>query len=245
LSQRENANFWFQAKEEIVQDCISPYLGSDSRILIVGVGNGITASRLRGLYPNCSIFGVDIDPAAIETCNRRDPEGTYILSDIEHDEFEESVQCEVDIVIALDVLEHLHDDAEALRRLARRLRPGGLLVVNVPAHKWLYSRHDAALSHFRRYAPTEIKRLIQQQGFAVVHSTPLFMTCLVLLAFWRLVVLKVLPVRKNQSDVSLELPRFIDRILYRLAMMEARIARHRLPFGSSHLVIARRNGLTA
>lgn len=240
LGHTNTEGFWFRAKEAIVQDFVSPYLERDSRVLILGAGNGATSSRLRELHPNCWIVGVDIDPAAIETCKKRDPQGTYLLSDFEEEDFDRVPQGEFDLVIALDVLEHLRDDAAALRGLSERLRPEGVLVVNVPAHRWLYGGHDVALSHFRRYSPRQINTLIQQQGFALLHSTPLFMTCLVLLIFWRLLVQRILPVRTAQSDVSLEFPPLLDRLLYRVCMMESRVAKRRLPFGSSQLVIARK-----
>ena len=56
-----------------------------------------------------------------------------------------------DVACALDVVEHLEDDVGALQWMARLLRPGGVLVVTVPAYQWLFSDHDRALQHYRRY----------------------------------------------------------------------------------------------
>src|SRR5207247_517472 len=65
-----------------------------------------------------------------------------------------------DAVLLLDVLEHLDDDVAALVTARRALRPGGLLVITVPAYRWLWSGHDVALGHRRRYTARELSRVV-------------------------------------------------------------------------------------
>src|SRR3989449_2772319 len=76
-----------------------------------------------------------------------------------------------DAVLLLDVIEHLDDDVAALETARRALRPGGLLVITVPAYRWLWSGHDVALGHRRRYTARGLARLVERAGFHVVHAS--------------------------------------------------------------------------
>ncbi|RBY86543.1 class I SAM-dependent methyltransferase [Blastococcus sp. TF02A-30] len=71
------------------------------------------------------------------------------------------------VVIALDVLEHLEDDAQAARELRRVLRPDGVLVVAVPADPTLWSAHDDAVGHLRRYTADTLGTLLTEAGFEI------------------------------------------------------------------------------
>ena len=93
-----------------------------------------------------------------------------------------------DVVFALDILEHLRDHERVMGRVAAALRPGGVLVANVPTPPWLFSLHDRHLGHLRRYRPGEIEALARRHGLDIVRSTPLFATTLVLVVLWRRVL---------------------------------------------------------
>ena len=75
-----------------------------------------------------------------------------------------------DGVITLDVLEHLPDDVSALAELRRVLKVGGLLLLNVPAFPCLWSRHDLANGHQRRYRRRELRAKLQGAGYTVEQS---------------------------------------------------------------------------
>jgi len=66
-----------------------------------------------------------------------------------------------DLIAALDVVEHIDDDAAALASIAKRLKPGGKLLVTVPAHQWMWSAHDVVNHHKRRYSKRGLRRLIE------------------------------------------------------------------------------------
>jgi ubiquinone/menaquinone biosynthesis C-methylase UbiE len=70
----------------------------------------------------------------------------------------------VDIVTAMDVIEHIPDDKAALREISRILKPGGYLLATVPAFQSLWSDHDVALHHFRRYTQPSFRDVIQRSG---------------------------------------------------------------------------------
>jgi SAM-dependent methyltransferase len=211
LAHAASEGYWFRAKEDIVAAYLRPHLTDNARVAVLGVGNGATVARIRRLARGCAVEGLDVDPAALALCAARDPAGTYRLADLEADPI--GPPGSADLVVALDVLEHLHDDRGAVGRAAACLRPGGVLVVNVPAHPWLFGDHDVRLGHVRRYRPREVQALARGAGLVILHATPLFPTTLLLLVAWRKLAQGILHVRPGRSDVGLTLPRPVDLAL--------------------------------
>ncbi len=236
LAHASREGWWFRAKEDIVASLLARHLPVDCRALVLGIGGGGTIRRIRQLAPRAVVTGLDIDPDAVQLLADLDPAGRYRVADIERDEL--APRASQDLVVALDVIEHLDDDHGVVRRVHDVLAEGGLFAVHVPAHQWLFSSHDEHLGHRRRYGPRRLERLLTDAGFRIVHSTPLFATTLLLLAGWRKGVQPLLGLRTDRSDVSLGLPGPIDSTLYGLARVEGALARVRLPFGSSHFVLA-------
>ena len=75
----------------------------------------------------------------------------------------------VDVVAALDVLEHLHDELAAIEECRRVLRPGGHFILYVPAYQLLWGHEDVISHHLRRYRRGQIRRLLTAAGFDIVH----------------------------------------------------------------------------
>jgi len=238
LGHANEQGWWFRAKEDMVRDFVRPYLAPRANVLILGTGEGSTVSRVRQVAPECSIQGLDIDPEAVAVCRARDPHGAYRVADLDEDPL--GGRETADVVFALDILEHLEHHDRVVGRVAACLRPGGVFVVNVPAHPWLFSLHDRHLGHLRRYHPAEIEALARRHGLEVERSTPLFATTLLLLLLWRRVLQPAFGLRETASDVGVRVPWLLDRALYGIARLEGWAARLRLPFGSSHLLIARK-----
>jgi SAM-dependent methyltransferase len=69
-----------------------------------------------------------------------------------------------DAIVYVDVLEHISDDRDEVRRAAAQLKPGGVLIVGGPVHAWLYSRFDAAIGHWRRYNRRSVEALVEASG---------------------------------------------------------------------------------
>jgi len=79
-----------------------------------------------------------------------------------------------DLVVALDVLEHIEDDLDFVRTLAGQLEPGGTILVSVPAWDALATAHDERLLHHRRYTPAQLRHLLGEAGLTPVRSGGLF-----------------------------------------------------------------------
>jgi SAM-dependent methyltransferase len=128
-----------------------------------------------------------------------------------------------DVVVLHDVLEHIDDDAGAVRRLRAILAPTGTLVVSVPAHMWLFGYHDEQLGHFRRYTPRTLRAVLEPEfrvrrlrsfGFAFIPVTLVF-------SRWR---------RAPYPTGAAGKPGLVGRVFRAACGLEARLA---LPLGTS------------
>jgi SAM-dependent methyltransferase len=134
------------------------------------------------------------------------------------------------------VLEHLDDDARALRELRRTLRPGGVAVITVPAYEWLFSSHDEALDHRRRYGKRQLLRRVREADLVPERVTHYNTLLFPLIAPVRLAT-------RNRPASEDAKPTWapVNAVLYRLFTSErALMDRRSLPFGLSLAVVARR-----
>jgi SAM-dependent methyltransferase len=142
-----------------------------------------------------------------------------------------------DVVLVLDVLEHLDDDAAALRMAHELLGPGGTLVATVPAYRWLWSGHDVVLGHRRRYSAARLRAVVEAAGFTVVwisYFNVLLLPAIALVRAWKGL--------RGSHGHDLARPRAaVNAALARVFALEAAIVpRCPLPCGASVLVIGRR-----
>jgi SAM-dependent methyltransferase len=72
-------------------------------------------------------------------------------------------------IFALNVIEHIEDDSGAIREIRRKLKPGGILLIYVPAFACLWTGLDEKLGHYRRYTKTSLRRLVEQEGLTIKH----------------------------------------------------------------------------
>lgn len=142
-----------------------------------------------------------------------------------------------DAVLLLDVIEHLDDDRAALRTARRLLRPGGVLVVTVPAYAWMWSGHDVALGHRRRYTARAVRRLLGDGGFGVAHAG-YFNTVL----FPAIAGVRLAKRLAGGGGHDLHRPAApTNRLLTGLFALERHVVlRPGLPFGTSVLAVAHR-----
>ena len=155
----EKSFWWFVAKRRLVEALAERALGGrGGRILDLGCGTG---ANLEALGRRGEAFGVDLAAEALECSSRR---GLTALAagNARRLPFREE---SFDLVTALDLLEHLEDDAAVLAEAFRVLRPGGWFLATTPAYPWLWGAHDLALGHQRRYRRSELGARLKQAGF--------------------------------------------------------------------------------
>ncbi|MEK7116224.1 MAG: methyltransferase domain-containing protein, partial [Patescibacteria group bacterium] len=154
-------NWWYVAKRELIKRLIEKTHRVFSRVLDMGCGVGSNASAL--LAPGRDVVGLDASDDALERCRRTGMYRELIRSEAENIPLPDS---SLDLILAADVLEHV-DDERALAEIHRTLSPGGLLLVTVPAHRWLWNWNDDYSHHLRRYAKRELMDRLSQAGFRV------------------------------------------------------------------------------
>ncbi len=239
----EDSHWWFVSRRRLLAravDCFPPPRPEDRlpRFLDVGCGTGGTLDYLRS---HGEAIGLDAEPLALEFCRQRGYRN-LILADATALPFADG---SIDAVIALDVLEHISDHTTAAREITRILSPGGMLYVTVPAYRSLWSSHDVALMHVRRYLATEVKDLLTGAGLEVIHLTYIMTTYFPLIWFIR----TLRKYRKEQNTPHADVvptPRVLNWALRSWLDVEASVAlRMPLPFGLTVFAVARRSGETS
>ncbi len=239
----ETTYWWFVARRRLVRllaRAYGPTVDADEddrgrpRIVDIGCGTGAT---LRTLEPMARRgVGVDISSVALRLCAESG------LSDLVQGSVEGvPLQDEqFDLSLCLDVLEHV-DDAAGARELHRICRPGGALIVTVPAYHWLWSEHDEAVGHRRRYRASELRKVLEGAGFRIVKMTHVLSLLLLPIAVFRLLQ----RLRRRPEDAPktalIELPRPVNSLLVWILALEMQVATAiSLPFGVSIACVARR-----
>jgi len=234
----EDVHWWFVGRRSILLSILNRYLGAGAadgrQILDVGCGTGTMLTHLARFG---DARGVDMDLEAVGYCHDRGlQQVTQSGADslpFEKDRF--------DVVTALDVVEHIDDDLGALREIKRVLKPGGLLLLTVPAYRFLWGRQDDINLHKRRYVARELRSRLQAVGFEVERLT--YMNAILFPAIAAIRLLRrILPEPpKLESDFAFPAPQPLNVLLSAVFGSERYVlTRFDAPFGVSIMALARR-----
>lgn len=154
-AEMETRHWWFLARRRIVRRILPHFVptGSEPRIVDVGCGTGGVIGALEG-----SRLGLDPSPTAIEVARERYPGCEFRVEEAAAAADREGGAA--DVVLLMDVLEHVEDDAGLLADATRLLKSGGHLLATVPADPRLWSEHDVAHGHHRRYTLSDFAGLL-------------------------------------------------------------------------------------
>ena len=163
---------WETARFQVIQNLLSPLLRSWQKtpktILDVGCGDAYFLHRLHELWPNFSYNAVD-SALTEDTCRMirsswGAAENWQFFRDLEH------FPTKADLLLLLDVLEHIEEDEAFFNQVSSLLQPGGYTLLTVPAYQCLFSDHDRWLRHFRRYTLKPLHRMAAENGMKVIRS---------------------------------------------------------------------------
>jgi len=141
----EDRHWWYQGRRTVLEHAIERLgLPAHAQILDAGCGSGRNMVELARLG---TVTGVELSGTSVQLARER-AAGEVVEGSVMDMPFDDA---NFDLTVSLDVIEHLEDDIGALRELRRVTRPGGALLVTVPAYQWLWSGHDEINHHHRRY----------------------------------------------------------------------------------------------
>lgn len=227
----EDQHWWFRGRRRIVLSFVDRLpLPEPCATLDAGCGSGRMLDELAGRGP---VRGVDANPAAVAAAARRG-HGAHV-AELGEVPFEEG---SFDLILCLDVLEHLEDDVRGLRELARVARPGAQLLLTVPAYPRLWSSHDEAAGHRRRYTARTLRTALAASPWRPVEFTHFNLLLLPLAAGLRLSE-RVHRPKARGSHLALTPPP-TDRLLEAPLRLEDRLLRRGIPLpaGLSLLAVA-------
>jgi SAM-dependent methyltransferase len=236
----EERYWWSVGTRRLFFDLVASLPVDDTaRVLDVGCGTGIT---LREFPRRCRLLcGCDLSPTALAFSRRRGLD-CLVRSDVTALPFASG---SADLVLALDVIEHVDADEQALREIARVCRPGGHVLVHVPAFPVLWSAKDELNHHRRRYRRPALRALVERAGLRVAALA--YFNCTAFPA--ALAVALVQAVRRRLAaprpaataavERLYDLPPLLNRSLTALLAAERRAVPH-LPFGMSLVCLARK-----
>ncbi len=229
MDQAEGHMWWYRA---LHGSLLAALEGVEGRILDVGCGTGGFLAALRRARPDVAAVGVEYAEGAARAAIRKS--GALIVRGSANALPFQPAQ--FDAAITADVLCHAAvDPGVALAEIGRVLRPGGLLVVNMPAFRWLHSTHDRRVHNARRVTARELHDWLAEAGFVSVETH-----------YWDGLLLPLMVLHRKilarsdaaPSDVG-AFPDWLDASLYGVAEMERRLG-IRLPAGGSVLAAAHR-----
>jgi SAM-dependent methyltransferase len=209
---------------------------TDAVILEIGCSSGFLIRDLVKSFPESLVLGADVVKEPLYKLARDFPGVPLIRFDL--------LKCplpdqSVDVLVMLNVLEHIADDVTALQNAFKLLKSGGSLIIEVPAGPYLYDAYDAELHHFRRYSATELKTKLTDAGFSVCRKSHLGFVLYPAFAAVKLLN-KWLPSRRKKTLVRDQAASTLSSALVNWARKfeSTYLSTFHLPFGIRALAVA-------
>lgn len=229
IRKMERGHFWFSGRQRIVSWLLDKHIASPLQT-IIDAGCGTGHNLQTWLAYARTVIGIDQWMSASPV----DHENVCITR-IEACVYQMPVlTASIDLVICLDVLEHVPDH-ETVNDIKRVLKPGGRVLITVPAMPWLWSLRDEQAGHLRRYTKSGLVELLESAGFNIIYLNYYQCFLLPLVFAGRLLS----PFKKSALATEETPPRFINTLLNTINRLEFRLMKKLpLPWGSSLIMLA-------
>lgn len=231
--EQEKTQWWFRVRRKIVFDIIKKFSKLEPQATILDAGCG-TGFLLQELQKTSQAWGVDSSQEALNYCCQRGlqdiKKGDILALPFENNSFE--------VVLLLDVLEHIEDDNRALKEVYRVLKKEGFAIIFVPAFQSLWSVQDEISHHCRRYRLKQLARKIEKANFKILKAsyfnTFLFLPIAFLRFFLRFFKIKI----KAENYLT---PKLLNFLLYAIFWLESLWLKYlNFPFGVSLLFVVKK-----
>ena len=237
LAELEAGNFWFRTRNQLILWAIHKYSPELKSFLEIGCGTGFVISAISEEFPKARLLGSEYLEEGLVYARQRLSNAEFMQMDARHIPYES----ELDVIGAFDVLEHIEEDGDVLLQICKALKPGGIVFITVPQHRWLWSAVDDYACHVRRYTANELHEKVCSVGFEIILSTSFVSTLLPAMYLSRLL-------KKNKMEVNMDavaelrinpiLNKIFEWFLYfELALIRVGVS---LPIGGSRLLVARK-----
>jgi SAM-dependent methyltransferase len=231
----EETHWWYRGRRRVIGQLVAGLdLPPHADILDAGCGSGRNMLDLVALG---SVTGVEVSDASVARARARSV-GEVLQCSITELPFPDA---QFDAAVCLDVIEHVEDQLTALRELYRVVRPGGSLLITVPAYQWLWSEHDVINHHERRYTARTLREPATAAGWQLVRTTYFNGSLLPVAILHRRLTRRSHLVDEPVSDLH-ETPDRLNRLLEWPLRFEARLIAlgWRIPAGLSLAAVLRK-----
>lgn len=237
MYQAETRHWWYLGMASITRAVIKRHIAPAQGLTILDAGCGTGAAMSTFLGELGKVTGFDISPLALGFCRARSltPLAQASVMEIPFP------AGSFDLATSFDVLYEraVSNDATALAELFRILRPGGFLLLRLPAYNWLRGQHDRAIHTARRYSASQVVQLLTANGFRLAHIT-YANTLLFPLALAKRLLERAWPSNPDSSDLSIQTGAFNSLFRHILSSEAPLAARTGLPFGLSVIALGQK-----
>ena len=231
----EDANFWFQSRNELLLWTLNRYFGKSVRYAEIGCGTGYVLQAVEQALPDVAIVGTELFVEGLKYASQRCKRAKLVQLDARKIPW----RSQFDVVGIFDVLEHIEDDKGVLEQIYKSLVVGGGVLITVPQHCWLWSAVDEAACHVRRYSVSELENKVKAAGFEILRSSSFVSLLLPMMVAARVVS------RKSATDAAAELHinRLLNYLFRKIMSVEFSLIRYgvNFPLGGSRLLIAKKS----
>lgn len=172
-------HFWMKSRMRYLTKMLKSQHASGA-FLDIGCGTGQTIKATEEAI-DCIVDGLDLDISLLESAPKI--QGTLMVANIMDDDL--NIGKAYDVILLLDVIEHIENDKSFLQKTMRLLKPGGIIIINVPAFQSLYSRYDLVLGHQRRHTSRSLSQCATAVGLEILD-----------VRYWGVLLIPLLVIRK-------------------------------------------------